>query len=221
MELVFLLIFVITIFSIFSLFRLYDVKGLYLSLVLLLMVSYISSFKIINVFNFDINIGLIILTQVFTCIYIIISKYGKKEIKKIIKYTSFTIITTALFIITTCMYIPIEVNNYSVDFFNTFIINYKLLILFPILVIISEYSTVKIYVFLEKYFKNIILSVMLTFIINAVIYIIILLNLSYIKLLPIVNSILISLSTYIIGLLITFCSVAIINYIIKYKKVVE
>lgn len=83
-----LLLILVSLLLIYSMYKIYDKRGLYFSLVIMNIMSFILSFKIIKIFSLNINLGLIPMISIFTIIYIIINKYSIKDKKKHIKLKS-------------------------------------------------------------------------------------------------------------------------------------
>ena len=74
-----LLLILVSLLLIYSMYKIYDKRGLYFSLVIMNIMSFILSFKIIKIFSLNINLGLIPMISIFTIIYIIITKYSIKK----------------------------------------------------------------------------------------------------------------------------------------------
>lgn len=220
-EILFIIIILLTLLTIFCLSKLYGKQGLTYALIVLDIISFILSFKIIEVFRLNINLGIVPYIGTLSIIYIYTIKYGPKEIKKnemICLYTN--IIITILLLIMNYM-IPAITETVSINIQGTFEYNYKILIIFPIMMFLSQYLITIVYNFVSKIQSNIPICIILTYIITALVYIIIFYILCYIKVLSISDSLYIGLSTYIVGLIITIINVVFINYIVNSKKVLK
>ena len=86
-----LLLILVSLLLIYSMYKIYDKRGLYFSLVIMNIMSFILSFKIIKIFSLNINLGLIPMISIFTIIYIIITKYSIKDKKTILSLSLYTL----------------------------------------------------------------------------------------------------------------------------------
>lgn len=73
------------------LYKINKIEGLYMYTIVAIFISNIMSLKVIDLFNFDVNLGFIPLMTIFISSNIIVQKQGKEEIKKLI----LTLIATA------------------------------------------------------------------------------------------------------------------------------
>lgn len=187
--------------TIYCFHKLFNKEGLYYSIVLLNIISFIFMFKIAYILRTNINIGIIPLVASFAVIYIFINKYDTKEIKNLEFILLGTNITIAILLTILNYYIPALTETVSINLEATFITNYKILIIYPIIVFCSQYAIIKLYSLLMKIQPSIILTVILNYIITSLIYTIMFSLIAYINILPIKNSLFIGISTYIFGLI--------------------
>ena len=121
---------------------------------------------------------------------------------------------------------PISVRNriltetISINMQGTFEYNYKILILYPIIILISQFITIKLFSLLKEIQSNLIVSVVLTYIITGLIYTVGFYAISYIEVLPTKYSLFLGISTYIIGIPIAIIN-AIYVHILNSKKVIR
>ena len=216
-ELILLGLIIFTLSIIYIFYKLYSEKGLVYSTVILSLISYILSLKISVVFNSNVNIGIIPLLGCFIPLYLYMIKYDLTEIKSIIKSTFITNITFDIIIILLNRFIPSITDTYSMNLTELLNNNY-LIIIYPIMVAISQYAIYKLFSMLMKIKTNSYLAVILTYIITSIIYTVIFNLIAYINLLSIKNSLFLGISTYILGLIITIVE-ALFVYIISKKKV--
>ena len=217
-EIILIILIGLSLLIIFSLTKLLDKNGLCYALLILDVLGYILSFKITSVFKMNINTSIIPLISSFTCLYILLIKYGNKDINKIIKITLYSNIIFGLIILITNYYIPALTETISINIQETFEYNNKILIFYPLAVLLGQYCINKIYGYVTLIQNNIFLSVILTYIISAVIYIIIYYLVGYINILSLRDSLYLGITSYIIGICITLINIAFI-YVINRKKV--
>lgn len=219
-EVITLILVLLTLLIIFCMYKMLDKRGLYFSLVLINLISFVFSFKISYIFKMNINIGLIPLIATFTIIYIFLLNYNKKDIKHLIIITLCSNVAVALLLTIMNYFVPAIKETISINMQGTFEYNYKILILYPIVVAISQFITVKLFSLLTEIQDNIIVSIVLSYIIVGLIYTVGFSVLSYIEILPIKYSLFLGISNYILGLLITIVN-AIYVSILHRKKVIR
>ena len=216
-----LILIILTIFSIIittSLYKLFEKKGLYYALVLLNIISLILSFKIGYIFKTNINLGIIPIVAIFTTIYLYIVKYGTNEKKHILTLTLISSIIASLAMVIMNYCIPAITETVSINMQGTFETNYKIFIVYPIIITLSEFIVIKLYDIISKVQNNIILTIVLNYIMTSLIFTILMYILFYIGILSIKDSLFIGVSTYILGLILTIAH-SIFLYFYTKKKV--
>lgn len=219
-EIITIILVLLTLLTIFCLYKMLDKRGLYFGLVIMDLISFILSFKISYIFKMNINLGIIPLIASFTIIYIFLNKYNSKEIKNLLLITLYSNITASLLLAVMNFFIPAITETISINMQGTFEYNYKILILYPIIVLISQLATAKLYDLLKQIQDNISISIALTYIITGLLYTVLIYAISYINILEIQYSLFLGISTYIIGIVITIINIIFIN-IINNKKVIK
>jgi uncharacterized PurR-regulated membrane protein YhhQ (DUF165 family) len=197
-----------------------DKRGLYFSLVILDLISFVLTFKISYLFKMNINIGIIPLISTFTIIYIFLTKYNAKEVKNLMLISLYANITAALILTVMNFFVPAITETISINMQGTFEANYKILIAYPIIVFLSQLATTKLYGLLRQLQDNILISIALTYIITGLLYTVLLYLIIYIELLEIRYSLFLAISTYILGIGITIVNMIFIHLFVK-KKVIE
>ena len=210
---------ILNILTIYILSKIFDKRGLYYAITILTILTFILSFKVGYIFKMNVNLGIIPFISVLTINYIYLIKYGKKDINSLVLTTTITNIVFALFLVIMNYYIPAITETISINMQGTFEYNYKILIVYPIIMTISEYLIIKLYSFISSIQENIVISLLLTYIITAILYTIIFYMICYINILSIKDSIYLGITSYIIGLIIHLINILYIIYITKSKKV--
>lgn len=219
-EIIALILILLTLLTIFCLYKMLDKRGLYFSLVILDLIAFVLTFKISYIFKMNINLGIIPLIASFSVLYLFINKYNNKETKNLLTITLYSNITVALLLIIMNYFIPAIEETISINMEGTFKYNYKILIAYPIIILLSQLATTKLYNLLRQIQDNISISIALTYIITGLMYTVILYLISYIEILEIKYSLFLSISTYIIGLAITIINIIFIK-ILSTKKVIK
>ena len=212
-----LLLILVSLLLIYSMYKIYDKRGLYFSLVIMNIMSFILSFKIIKIFSLNINLGLIPMISIFTIIYIIITKYSIKDKKTILSLSLYTNIITSILILITNYFIPTVSETISISIKGTFEYNYKILILYPIIILLSQYIIIKLFNYLKELQSNIIINITLTYITTGLVYTLVFYLIAYINLIDIKNTIFMGVSSFLIGIIITLLNNLIIDLIFKKK----
>lgn len=219
-EIIAVILVFLTLLTIFCLYKMLDKRGLYFSLVILNLITFVLSFKITYVFKMNINIGIIPLISTFTILYLFIIKYNQKELKNLITITFISNIILSLLLVVMNYFIPAITETISINMKGTFEYNYKILILYPIITLISQIASVKLCGLLQQIQDNKSISIALTYIITGLLYTVLMYAISYINILEIKYSLFLGISTYILGLIITIINIIFIN-ILEKKKVLK
>lgn len=219
-EIILIVLIILTMTITYCLYQLLDKRGLYFSLVIMNLVAFVLSFKITYLFKININIGLVPLIASLSIIYIFITKYGYKETKNLILISLYSNITAGIMLIIMNYFLPSITETISINMQGTFEYNYKILIAYPIIITLSQYTVIKLYKLITSLNSNTSICVMLTYIITGLLYTIVFYILSYIETINISNSLFIGISSYIIGIPITIINLLLINYITN-KKVIK
>ncbi len=212
---IFIVLILLTMLTTFCLYKMLDKRGLYFALVLMNLLAFVLSFKISSVFSMNINLGIIPLIASLSIIYLFITKYGYKETNNLYRISLYSNITIGLLLIIMNYFIPAITETVSINMQGTFEYNYKILLIYPIIMFISQYAITKLFKLINSLQSNIYICVTLTYIITGLLYTIIFYALSYINILKFSNSIFLGISTYIIGIPITIINLILINYLSK------
>lgn len=219
-EIITIILVLLTLLTIFCLFKMLDKRGLYFGLVMMDLIAFVLSFKISYIFKMNINIGIIPLIASFTIIYIFLTKYNAKETKNLLLISLYANITVSLLLAVMNFFIPAITETISINMQGTFQYNYKILIAYPIIMLISQLATAKLYGLLRQLQDNILISTALTYVITGLLYTVVLYLISYINVLGIRYSLFMAISTYILGIAITMINILFIHFLFK-KKVIK
>lgn len=212
-EIILIIFVLLTMLTTFCLFKMLDKRGLYFSIVLFNILGLIFSFKIAYVFKMNINLSIIPIIASLTILYIFMTKYGYKENKNLIKISLYTNIGASIFLAIMNFYIPAITETISINMEGTFKYNYKILIIYPIIITLSQYTVMKLYKLINEIQNNINITVILNYIITSIIYTVIYIVLIYINTIELKYSLFVGISSYIIGLPVIIINLLFINYI--------
>ena len=218
-ELIMLIILIISFLTIVLSYILFDKRGFHFATTILSLITFILSFKIGYIFKMNVNLGIITLLPLLGINYIYLIKYGNKNIKDLVIVSSITNIIFAILLVILNYYIPSLTETISINIEETFKTNYKIIIMYPIIMTISEIITIKLFSFISSVTNNKFISILLTYILTAIVYTIIFYMICYINVLSLKDSIFLGITTYIIGLIIHIINILFIIYLTKGKKV--
>ena len=220
-ETIVILLVALTLLTIFCLYKMLDKRGLYFAVVLLTLLTFVLNFKVSTFFKMNINVGIIPYIATLSVIYIFIIKYGYKEVKNLYKICLLSNIGVALLLLIMNYFIPAPTETISINMQGTFEYNYKILIIYPIMMFLSQFMITKFYKLVANIQNNPALCITLTYIITSIVYTVIFYVLCYIGIMEVKYSLFLGISTYIIGLAITVIHIIFINYIVSGKKVIK
>lgn len=219
-EIITIVLILLTMLVTFCLFKMLDKRGLYFSLVIMNLLGLVLSFKISQILTINMNIGIIPIIAALSIIYIFITKYGYKETKNLLLVSLYSNIAMSVLLIIMNYFIPAITETVSINMQGTFEYNYKILIVYPLIMLLGQYTVTKLYKLISSLQKNTSICITLTYIITGLIYTIVFYLLAYINILEISYSIFLGISTYIIGIPITLINLLLINYSTKKKVLV-
>ena len=219
-EIITIVLILLTMLVTFCLFKMLDKRGLYFSLVIMNLLGLVLSFKISQILTINMNIGIIPMIATLSIIYIFIIKYGYKETKNLLLVSLYSNIAMSVLLIIMNYFIPAITETVSINMQGTFEYNYKILIVYPLIMLLGQYTVTKLYKLISSLQRNTSICITLTYIITGLIYTIVFYFLAYINILEISYSIFLGISTYIIGIPITLINLLLINYSTKKKVLV-
>ena len=218
-EIIFLIITIISMITIPLAYNYLDKKGLYIMLIIMTILSYLLSFKVLNIWGLSVNANVITTISILEIVYLLIEKETKKNHYNYLFLTIFCLIATAFAILTTSSYIPSINDTLSTNMKGLFIDNYQILIIFPLLLIITEIISPQIYLTLNQIYQNKIISINLIYMVLGLLNSLIFSFIAYASDPSFLSKLNIALATYFIGLIISILYTPIFNYLTSKKKV--
>lgn len=219
-EIILIILLLLTLLTTFCLYKMLNKRGLYFSLIIMNLLALVLSFKITYAFRININISIIPIIASMTILYIFIFKYGIKENKNLLLLSLYSNIITSMLMVTMNYFLPAITETISINMQGTFEYNYKIWIIYPLIILLSQFITIKLFNLIKEISKNNKFNIILTYIISGIIYTIVYYLLSYINIMKIRYSLFLGVSTYIFGIFITIITTFFVDYIVK-KKVIE
>ena len=198
---------------------LFEKNGITYIYIIYNVVSFLLSFKILEVMKININANIVLSTLFTSLTYLIIEKTNIKEYKNLLKQIFIINVIMSVLILISSLYIGSVNDITSVNMQNIFLNNYKILISYPIITLISQLSILLIYDNISDITKNVNMKIILTNLTALMIETILFSIFSYIFNIEFTHLLLIIISNYLIKVLISLIYTPFISFYIKLKKV--
>ncbi len=217
--LIFILLIVLSIFFMYISLYMLDKKNYRYIYLIYSILGYLMSFKIIKLASINLSANIVIETLFLTLTYLIIEKTTKEEFIKIVKNIFKYNLLVGVLLLFGSLYIPVVTDVVSINIKYMIIDNYKILLIYPILLAILQLLTYLVYNSIKELKlniqNNIIISSLTILMVDSVIF-----NLfAYLFKIKLSNIILLILSNYLIKILLTTIYSYIISKQIDNKKV--
>ncbi len=217
--LIFILLIVLSIFFMYISLYMLDKKNYRYIYLIYSILGYLMSFKIIKLASINLSANIVIETLFLTLTYLIIEKTTKEEFIKIVKNIFKYNLLVGVLLLFGSLYIPVVTDVVSINIKYMIIDNYKILLIYPILLGILQLLTYLVYNSIKELKlniqNNIIISSLTILMVDSVIF-----NLfAYLFKIKLSNIILLILSNYLIKILLTTIYSYIISKQIDNKKV--
>lgn len=199
----YLCILIISIFSIYIANKLLGKIGLTSTFIGMSLVSFLLTFKYITLSTINLNTNCISYITMFTSLYLLLETTSKKEVKTIANLNFIINIFTAIMLFIMTYYTQSLTDTISINMSNVFRNNYKILIVYPITTLISNYLLIWMYNKIKKLYDNPFITTVTTYLLIGIIEGILYTILVYNKVLNYKTIILIILSTYMVRLITT------------------
>ena len=214
-----LLMLILSIFLLYVSQYLFEKNGTIYIYIIYNIVSFLLSFKVLDVFKININANIIISSLFTSLTYLIIEKTNIKEYKNLIKKIFFINIAISIIMLIMTTYIGTVNDMNSVNMKNVFFNNYKLLISYPIATLINQLIILLIYNNISDITNNTNIKIILTNLTSLMIETIIFCIFGYLFEIKIVSILILIVSNYLFKVLIALIYTPFITYLIKTKKV--
>ena len=180
-------------------------------------ISYIMTFKYLAFQNISYNSNSIIYVTMLTALYLLLEKNSTKEGNKVINLNILLTIFIGIILYLMSNYTQSLNDTIGINMTNVFINNYRILIAYPISLLISQKILVKIYEKIKELYDNLFISTVTTYLAIDLIALIIYTIIGYYKVINNSDLIKLILSTYMIRLIITLLYSLFLTFIPKKK----
>ena len=191
----------------------------YILAIIYSILSFIMSFKLVNIFGVDINLGIIFSSGLLVILYYFINRYGKGEDKKLITTIGISTILFGIILILNTIIVPSLSDKNSIIYQSLIFDNIPILILYPISLIGTLIFSSYIFNELKKEDSYRLVKTLLTVLGIVFADVFIFIYFSYAFIIKFDTSIMIALGNYLFKTIITIMYILIINKIFDVKKV--
>lgn len=218
--LIYLCILIISIISIYLANKLLGKLGLIITFIGMSAVSFILAFKYVSLLNINLNSNSITYITMFTSLYLLLESTEKKEVKEITDLNFIISVFIAIMLYIMTYHTQSLTDTVSINMKNVFMNNSKILIIYPLTTLISNYLLIWMYEKIKNLYDNPFITTVTTYLLIGIIEGILYTLLIYKDILSYKKIILILLSTYMIRL-ITTVIYSIFLTILSKKKVIS
>lgn len=191
----------------------------YILAIIYSILSFIMSFKLVNIFGVDINLSIIFSSGLLVILYYFINRYGKGEDKKLITTIGISTILFGIILILNTIIVPSLSDKNSIIYQSLIFDNIPILILYPISLIGTLIFSSYIFNELKKEDSYRLVKTLLTVLGIVFADVFIFIYFSYAFIIKFDTSIMIALGNYLFKTIITIMYILIINKIFDVKKV--
>lgn len=217
--LIYLSILIILILFLFLISKLLGNLGLIMTTIMTSVLALITSFKYITLTTIDINSSVILYTTMYTSLYLLLENTTEKETKKIVVLNFLINIFTAFFLFLMSYHTQALTDSISINMKNVFIENYRILIIYPVSTFFSSILLILLYQKIKKLYDLPFITTVTTYLVVGLINALIFYLGSYYNIFTLKVIIELSLSTYMIGLIITVIYSLILPKLSKMKVI--
>ena len=216
---IFLLLVCICLGLIYIVHKYFDKHEFYILAIIYSILSFIMSFKLVNIFGIDINLGIIFSSGLLVILYYFVNRYGKGEDKKLITTIGISTLLFGIVLILNTLIVPSLNDENSIIYQDLIFSNMPILILYPISLVgtllLGNYTFNE----LKKENNKRIIKTILTIIGILFADVFVFMYFSYAFIIRFDTSMMITLGNYLVKTVITVVYILIINKIFGVKKV--
>lgn len=197
------LLLVISVVSLYFFYKFLGKLGLSLLLIIMNIISLVASFKYITLTTINLNANVFSYITMFTTIYLLMENYSEKEVKKYINMNFFITIFTSILLFLMSYHQESIIDSISINMKNVFINNYRILIAYPLSTVLSNYLLIILYKKMTKLYDIPFITTVTTYLVVGLVSNLTFYFGAYLKIFNLKTILELSLSTYMISLIIT------------------
>lgn len=216
---IFLILMSICLGLIYIVHKYFGKEQLYLLAIVYSVVSFILSFKLVNIFGMNINANIIFTSGLLLILYYFVNRYSEKETRKFIYINIIVNLVCASFLIGTSVTVPSIYDKTSIFYQNIVLDNLAMIIVYPISFVITMFLSSYCFRELKKEDNKKIIKVILTIFGIMFIDVAIFIYFSYAFVLKYDTALKLLLDNYLIKVGIMIVYILIINKLFMIRKV--
>ena len=201
--LIYLGILIVSIISLYFSNKFLKNLGIKVMVIIMNIISLILSFKYINLSTIKLNASIITYVTMFSALYLLLENNTLKETKKTININFLITAFVSSLLFLTTLHQESIIDSISINMRNVFRTNYRILISYPVATLISNYLLLYLYQKIKNLYDIPFITTVTTYLVIGLISTLIFHLGSYYHILTIKNILELSLSTYMIGLILT------------------
>ena len=217
--LIYLSIIIILILFLFLISKLLGNLGLIMTTIMTGVLALITSFKYTTLTTIDINSSVVLYITMYTSLYLLLENTTEKETKKIVVLNFLINIFTAFFLFLMSYHTQALTDSISINMKNVFIENYRILITYPVSTFFSSILLILLYQKIKKLYDLPFITTVTTYLVVGLVNALTFYLGSYYNIFTLKVIIELSLSTYMIGLIITVIYSLILPKLSKMKVI--
>lgn len=218
-ELAFLLLIAICLGLIYLVHRYFGKEQFYIIGIIYSVVSFIMSFKIVEIFGVNVNANIIFNSGLFLMLYYFVNRYNEKESRKFIITNLICSLMCVLFLMVTAFMMPSVYDKMSIFYQRLLFDNIPLLVLYPISLTVSMFLGEYCFKELKKEDKNRTIKTILTIFGIVFVDVIVFVYFSYAFIIRFDTAIKIAIDNYLVKICIMVVSILIMNKLFMVRKV--
>ena len=216
--LLFLCILLISIFATYICMNYFKKLGLILLFITSSIISFLLTFKYVTFQTINYNANSITYVTMLISLYLLLEKNNKKEVSKIMNLNFISSIFISIILYIVSIYIQSLNDTIGINMTNIFIKNSRILIAYPISLLLSQKILIIVYDKIKGLYDNLFISMVTTYLAVGLISSLLYMTISYYHFLNTQNIIKLTLSTYMVRLIVTVIY-SLFLMIIQKKKV--
>lgn len=197
--------------------KLLGVLGLKIAFILMTMLSFFLTFKYTTLSTINLNANSITYVSMFTTLYLLLESIDKKEVKKVTNLNFLISIFISVMVFLMSYHTQSLTDSIGINMKNVFINNYRILFIYPLTTLISNYLLIWMYEKIRKLYDIPFITTVTTYLLIGLIEALLYTMLVYGTTLSLKILIKLFLSTYMIRLIITVIYSLILTFISKKK----
>lgn len=218
-ELIFLAIFLICLISLIVTYNTNKKENLINLSILLLITSFIMCFKNISLLGTSIISSVIPSTFLALILFIFTEKNKPKDVESLLKQHFISLIITTILMMILVGYIPSVNDSTSINIQIAFRDNYRILFIFPLTFLTSEYLSLIFYRQLKILYNDLFITLGFTTLVVGIIETFIFCLIGYFNTISLIELFKLVLSTYLTKLVLTLICVPLLKELLTKKKV--